>query len=262
MPWTTDERKAKIYYEKTGKGQAIIFIHPPGMGHVTYRGQKEVLKEQFTVITVDLRGNGRSGVDEQGFSINVIAEDVIRVFDECNISSAYICGYSLGGSVAQQLAISYPHRVKGIIIIGGFPEVNSFLLKNQFRVGISTSALNMGKLIANVLAIAHEKNEQKRNDLAQYIEHTPPQILKEYYKAGLQHKTTDKLHRITCPTLLIYGVRDDYVHHYRHYFEHRVTGPLSIILVGNTAHQIPTKKVSALNQIIKNFVNETSKGRR
>ncbi|WP_049786663.1 alpha/beta fold hydrolase [Evansella cellulosilytica] len=90
MPWTKDEGKADIYYEIEGSGPPIVFIHPPGMGHVTFRGQKDGMSDQFTVITLDLRGNGRSGTDERELSMAVVAEDVARVLDDCDIKKAYI----------------------------------------------------------------------------------------------------------------------------------------------------------------------------
>lgn len=259
MPWTSDESKAKIYYEIEGSGPEIVFIHPPGMGHVTFRGEKDGLKAHFTVITLDLRGNGRSGSDERELTMYTVAEDVVRVLDECNIESAYICGYSNGGSVVQELAISFPNRITGMILIGGFPEVSSFLLKNEFRIGILASGGKLIDLIANVLAIAHEKQKLYRKDLTNYIKRVSPEFLEEYYRMGLKYKATDRLQKIKCPVLLIYGTRDDYVHHYRHYFEQYINGSITMILVGDTAHQIPTKKVHALNRILKNFIEETTK---
>ncbi|MDG5787369.1 alpha/beta hydrolase [Evansella sp. AB-P1] len=256
MPITKDETKAPIYYEVAGNGPPIVFIHPPGMGHVTFRGEKDGLQSQFTVITVDLRGNGRSGTDDRELSMYIVAEDVVRVLDECGIQQAYICGYSNGGSVVQELAISFPDRIKGIVLIGGFPEVNSFLLRNEFKLGIWATDKKLMTLIANVLAFAHEKKPEKRKDLSDYVKQVSPEFLEEYYRMGLKYKATDRLKGIHCPVLLIYGQRDDYVHHYRHLFQQYIAGDVSMILVGNTAHQVPTKKVHALNHILKDFMRK------
>lgn len=256
MPWTNDEGKADIYYEVEGSGPPIVFIHPPGMGHVTFRGQKDGLAVDCTVITPDLRGNGKSGTDERELSMQIVAEDVIRVLDDCGVDKAYVCGYSNGGSVVQEMAINYPDRVRGIIIIGGFPEVNSFLLRNEFKLGIWAASNKLMGLISNVLATAHEKRTENRKELAEYVKKVTPEFLEEYYRMGLSYKATDRLGKIVCPLLLVYGQRDDYVHHYRHLFEKYITGEVTMILVGNVAHQIPTKKVHAFNQIIKEFVKE------
>ncbi|MBU9714895.1 alpha/beta fold hydrolase [Evansella tamaricis] len=256
MPWTVEDNKARIYYEVEGRGPAIVFVHPPGMGHLTFRRQKEELKKRFTVVAVDLRGNGRSGMDDQPFSMGTLAEDVVRVLDNCGIQETYACGYSNGGSVVQELAIKFPERIKGVVLLGSFSEVNSILLRNEFKLGIWATRNKMMNLVSNVLAGAHEWNPFKMYQLSSYIKQTSPEILEKYYRMGLNYVSTDRLRQITCPVLLIYGERDDYVHHYRHLFKKYVQGPVTMILVGSVAHQTPTKKGSALNQIIKNFIHE------
>ncbi|MFA9559909.1 alpha/beta fold hydrolase [Evansella sp. AB-rgal1] len=259
MPWTKNEQKAQIYYEKVGSGPVIVFIHPPGMGHVTFRGEKEGLQSNFTIITLDLRGNGKSGTDDQPLSMKVVSDDVVRVLDDCGIDQAYICGYSNGGSVVSELAISHPERVKGMILIGGFPEVNSFLLRNEFKLGIWATDNKLMGLISNVLAFAHEKDPRKRKDLSNYVKKITPEFLEDYYRMGLKYKATDRLSKITCPLLLVYGQRDDYVHHYRHLFQKYNSGEVSMILIGNVGHQVPTKKVHAFNHIVKDFIRKHEK---
>ncbi|SDZ44670.1 Pimeloyl-ACP methyl ester carboxylesterase [Evansella caseinilytica] len=259
MPYTKSDARPRIYYEIEGNGPALVFIHPPGMGHVTFRGQKEGLKPHFTVIMVDLRGNGRSETGDEPLTMPVIAEDIVHVLNDCNVEQAYVCGYSNGGSIVQEMAISFPDRVKGIILIGAFPEVNSFLLKNEFRLGIWATDKKLMNLIANVLAIAHEKETEERKELSAYVKKTSPVVLEKYYQIGLDYQATQRLEKIKCPVLLVYGQHDDYVHHYRHLFQKYVSWPVSAILVGNVAHQIPTKKVAAFNQIVKTFVKDNEK---
>ncbi|WP_245547056.1 alpha/beta fold hydrolase [Evansella cellulosilytica] len=153
--------------------------------------------------------------------------------------------------------MNYPERTSGIMLIGGFSEVNSFLLRNEFKLGIWATSKKLMGLISNVLAIAHEKKRENKKDLSSYIKKVSPEFLEEYYRMGLVYNATDRLKKITCPLLLIYGQRDDYVHHYRHLFKKYISGDVSMILVGNTGHQVPTKKVHALNHILKEFINQT-----
>lgn len=258
MTWTRQSQKAAIYYEKEGEGIPLLFVHPPSMGHVTFRRQKNRLSEFFQVITMDCRGNGRSGIDEQALTMPVLADDVIRVLDEANLESAYLCGYSNGGSIVQETAIKYPERVLGIILMGGFPEVNSFLLRNEFKLGILAARAKQMSLLSNVLAVAHERNQRNKRDLTNYIRLSPPSLIEKYYRLGLEYSATERLHQIYCPVLLIYGTRDDYVHHYRHLFTEKVSGDVQVILIDDVGHQLPTKKSSAVHEIVKEFIRKVS----
>ncbi|WP_416147805.1 alpha/beta fold hydrolase [Salipaludibacillus sp. HK11] len=254
MPWTTGRKKAAIYYEKEGKGIPLLFVHPPSMGHVTFRRQKTGLAKYFTVITMDLRGNGRSNHDNQPLTMELLADDVVRVLDAAKVKNAVICGYSNGGSIVQETAIRYPCRVRGIILMGGFSEVNSFLLRNEFRLGILAAKAKQISLIAAVLSLAHEREASKKEDLSSYIKKMSPKLLEEYYRLGLAYTATDRLHKIHCPVLLLYGNRDDYVHHYRHAFRTCASGPVHTVLVGDVGHQLPTKRASAVKQVVRQFV--------
>lgn len=254
MPWTKDRHQAAIYFEKEGRGIPLLFVHPPAMGHVTFRRQKHGLSKKFKVITLDLRGNGRSGNDDSPLSMALLAQDVIRVLNAARIRRAFICGYSNGGSIVQEVAIRYPERVCGIILMGGFSEVNSFLLRNEFRAGILAAKAKQMTLISRVLAVAHERDSETKRQLRHYIRKMSPSVLEAYYRLGLAYKSTERLEHIYCPVLLLYGRRDDYVHHYRHLFHENVSGPVEQVLVDDVGHQLPTKKASAVQQVITRFM--------
>ncbi|WNF37250.1 alpha/beta hydrolase [Bacillaceae bacterium IKA-2] len=253
MPYATHSDTTAIYYETTGVGTAILFVHPPAMGHVTFKRQRP-LAEHFQVITIDLRGNGRSGNKTAKITMSVIVEDILAVIDEIGLKKIVICGYSNGSSIAQEFALSYPDRVAGVILCGGFPEVTSFLLKNEFRLGIYVARFKLMKLLAFALARGHAKTKIFEMELADYIRKTDPEVLKIMYNEGLYYSSTNRLHELTAPLLLVYGADDHYVHHYQKIFLEKVQTKVDIVYISNAKHQLPTKHSLELNKIITNFV--------
>ncbi|RNA67854.1 alpha/beta fold hydrolase [Alteribacter keqinensis] len=261
MPWTCDRDQAGIYYEIKGRGPSILFIHPPSMGHVTFRNQTEALVDSHTIMVIDIRGNGRSGLDDTPLSMELLADDIRRVLDHAGIRRTFICGYSNGGSIVQEFCIRYPERTRGMILLGGFSEVNSFLLRNEFRSGIVAARLKKMRTISEVLAAAHEKGG-KRKELAEYVRRTSPSLLADLYELGLHYKSTDRLHHITCPVLLVYGQWDYYVHHYRLIFQKKLKVPCDVIFIGKATHQLPTKHSKVLNRVIHEFIVKSIKNER
>ncbi|OIJ21816.1 hydrolase [Anaerobacillus alkalidiazotrophicus] len=253
MPYAAHPDSSSIYYETCGEGTPILFIHPPAMGHVTFKRQRP-LAEQFQIITLDLRGNGRSDNKASKITMSLIVEDIVAVVKEIGVDKVVVCGYSNGGSIAQEFALSYPDRVLGVILCGGFSEVNSFLLENEFRLGIYAAQFKLMKLMAFALSSAHARSKLFQMELSDYVKKTDPEVLRHMYNEGLHYKSTDRLHELTVPLLLVYGANDHYVHHYQNIFREKVKTDVDIVYISGAKHQIPTKYSLELNKIISNFI--------
>lgn len=256
MPYVFTRDGAKLYYETVGQGTPIIFIHPPAMGHVTFMKQR-VLREQFQLIFIDMRGNGKSSSGKEKVSIELLASDVKTVLDELEIDKTVLFGYSNGGTVVLHFALAYPERTLGIISSGSFPIVNSFLLKNEFRLGIATTHLKAMQLLATVLAKAHFYAHEKREmeQLQKYILKAEPHTIRDTYIAGMKYDCTKWLHQMNVPVRLMYGGRAFYLHNYWQLFYEKVKN-LDVIFIEKAPHQIPTKYALECNHLIAKFIKE------
>lgn len=108
---------ARIFYTSTGRGEPLILIHGYPLSGELFKRQRERLSRRFRVITIDLRGFGRSvAPDEQG-SIDIYANDVLALMDFLNIKKAIIGGHSMGGITTLNMYRRAPSRFKGMILI-------------------------------------------------------------------------------------------------------------------------------------------------
>ena len=104
-----------LHYQETGQGEPIILIHGLFGSFENLGMIAKGLKEQYHVISVDVRNHGKS-FHQSSMSYTELSQDVITIMDELNISSAYILGHSMGGKIAMQLEINHPERVKKLIV--------------------------------------------------------------------------------------------------------------------------------------------------
>lgn len=246
-----------IYYEVRGKGTPILFIHPPAMGHVTFQEQYP-LDEYFQIIMFDIRGHGKSGyIKNDQLTIEMISRDVVYILDKLEIDKAVICGYSSGASVALDFALKFPERTEGIILCGGFSEVNSFLLHEEFNIGIFLSRIKAIPFLSKVLSTSHAKTKNFQKDLEGYVKETNSPMLKNLYEHGLTYNCSDDLSNIQCPILLVYGSTDYYIHHYQSIFLEK-NNNVKIVYISNVGHQIPTKQPHEFNRVVHDFVHQLS----
>lgn len=256
MPYVDGPFGAKLYYESLGSGVPIVFVHPPAMGHVAFMKQRP-LGRHFRLIFFDMRGNGQSTAGRKKITIELLAKDIKTLLDKLGIRKAVLFGYSSGGSVVLQFALTYPERTLGLILSGAFPHVATFLLKNEFRLGMTAIQMNALPALARVIAAAHFPTTEKQNIacLKKYILRADPDVVCQMYAAGLRYDCAHRLREISVPVLLMYGGREFYIHRYWRSFYGKVKN-LDVVFINKATHELPTKCAAECNAIVTKFIQE------
>jgi lipase len=125
--WTADRVPGEVELAiwRAGSGQdPVICLHGITAQHRAFSALARYLGGSRSLIGVDLRGRGNSGKPESGYGLEAHARDVIRVLDHLGLQRAVILGHSMGGFVALKTALSYPDRVRALVLLdGGWPRV-------------------------------------------------------------------------------------------------------------------------------------------
>jgi pimeloyl-ACP methyl ester carboxylesterase len=112
------EQKARIAYDDIGSGDpVIVLVHGLFANRTYYAAQASHLAAGHRVLNLDLRGHGDSDVPEQGYSLAILAGDVIRVCDDARVSRAVFCGHSI--PVALKVAVLRPDLAAGLVLLDG-----------------------------------------------------------------------------------------------------------------------------------------------
>lgn len=106
-----------IHYRREGAGPPLVLVHGVGASLASWDGVAEALRDRFEIVRMDLRGHGQSANIDGPFSIDGFAQDVITVMDEAGIDKASLAGFSLGGLIAQRLAVGWPERFDRVVLL-------------------------------------------------------------------------------------------------------------------------------------------------
>lgn len=107
---------ARIAYQVEGDGAALVLLAGQANNHHWWDLVRDDFHPTRSTITLDYRGTGESDKPDEPHSTQGFAEDVIAVLDELGVDRADVYGTSMGGRVAQWLAVRYPHRVRTLIL--------------------------------------------------------------------------------------------------------------------------------------------------
>lgn len=115
--------ETSLYYELSGSGDPVVFIHGFSLDHRMWRPQVEHLSGKYRTLTYDVRGFGRSSLPVGPYNH---AADLDLLLTRLGISSAHIVGLSMGGRIAVNFALEYPESVRSLALLDsaldGYPD--------------------------------------------------------------------------------------------------------------------------------------------
>lgn len=209
MPVTDADGGVSIHYAIQGQGPALLLISGTGHDLSFWSGQVPHFAAAFRTVTFDNRGVGRSSVPPPGYSLADMAGDAVRVLDHAGIGKAHVMGFSMGGHIAQELALNHPERVSSLGIhhswtrngprLRKFQETRRYLAEHDQRVALAE--LSMLALHASAYYDAHvDEMEAHRRFLLDRSPVNDGWI--GQLEACLAGDTWERLPRIAVPTLI------------------------------------------------------------
>lgn len=212
-----------LYYEIHGRGEPLILTAGMGGDHRSWFPQMRDFARHFTVITFDGRGIGKTDRPSGLYSFGTLAADVIGLLDHLSLDRAHILGESLGGIVAQEVAIGYPQRVRKLILAntsvgrGADMQVHPALMKayggpeGATEATFDPSKVNVGKAMRAMIALSFNSRIYRLGMMLMATLYVKPSAFKgmaEQIQAISAHSTLDRLQLIQSPTLVITGTGD------------------------------------------------------
>lgn len=118
MPFVRSTDGVRIHYSAFGPrdGIPVVLIQGLGADSTLWALQRVALSRRFRVVCPDNRGVGRSDKPQGAYTIDQMASDVLAAMDDAGIVSAHIVGASMGGIIAQLIAVHHPDRVRSLVL--------------------------------------------------------------------------------------------------------------------------------------------------
>ncbi len=256
----------ELYYEIHGEGKPLVLIS--GLGYSNWQWHKMVplLAEKFKVIIFDNRGVGQSDKPAGPYTAQMLAQDTVGLLDALNIEKAVIVGHSMGGFIAQAIALDFPQRVEKLILcstnFGGPNHVPVTPEAMKVLSDVSSDALTRFK---NGLAVStapgwSEKNPAMIEEWIQWRVANPiePVSYQAQLAIGLGLMPTaaafeEKLPRLNVPTLILFGAHDKVVPPANADLLSKKIAGSTVVIFPDAGHFFPIEIPEAASRAIKDF---------
>lgn len=207
-----------ISYEESGSGEPLVLLMGLGAPGAKWMPHIAAYEKEFHCYALDNRGAGLSDKPvAYAYSIKDMAEDTIGFMDAVGIESAHINGISMGGAIAQYLAVHYPQRVRSVVLTNTFPNCCvSFRRSIEIlrEANGQLDPITAGRLTQWIIyALPFQEEHEDFMLEAEYADLHAPNPMPSYaFKAQcnaiLGFDILDKLPQIKSPVLVVGGEKD------------------------------------------------------
>jgi pimeloyl-ACP methyl ester carboxylesterase len=208
----------RLFYQDRGDGEPLLLFTGFSVSSAVFEPLADSYGQHFRCLTFDYRGTGRSARWIGLPSMAALAADGLRILDAVGVRSAHVYGVSMGGMVAQEFAIRFPHRVRGLILAGTSPGGPLGARPSARRLAAVASRVGGGTLrhrhpwLAPALFSESfaAREPERAQELQRYFEvhPAPPWASAGQFLASVYHDRARQLHRIRAPTLILHGELD------------------------------------------------------
>ena len=209
-----------IYYEIHGQGDPLLMIMGLRRNIEWWYPQIPTLEKHFRVVVFDNRGAGRSEKPAMDYTIGLFADDTAALMEALHIERAHVLGVSMGGYIAQELAINYPQKVKDLVLgctsCGG--EKAILMSADRMEKFTANQNLTPEEILKKDMDIYFSDEYVAGNPaaIAQFCEismryYQPADAFLRQFAACRNHDTVARIGRIIHPTLVMTGDEDPLV---------------------------------------------------
>lgn len=270
-----ESRGAKLYYEETGTGDAIVFAHEFAADYRTWEGQVRRFSRDYRCVAYNARGYPPSEVPEDGalYGFEQQRDDLLALMEALEIDKAHLVGLSMGAYTCLQFALKYPQRVRSVVFSSGgsgsptrdrakFKKDTAEGAERFLRDGMAAGAQGLALGATRVQLL--NKDPRGWEDFRRYMaEHSAlgAALTLNHFQAlrpSLQSYEAE-LRALDVPVLLAVGDEDDPVIETNIYLK-RVLPRAGLWMHPQTGHGINLEEPDHYNDHLANFFSAVNRG--
>ena len=207
----------KSYYQIRGQGKPLVLLMGFGADGDVWELHAAEYEKHFQCIILDNRGVGKSDAPPGPYSTAMMADDTLAVMNHLGIDKAMVAGISMGGAIAQSLALNHPDRVSKLVLISTWPVFNNYaktVYQNLIKLRKVADPADFMELL-QLWIFAPPWYETHMEDLKEgqkgAASNPNPQTQQGFegqLHACMNHDVVDRLNEIQIPTLITIGMMD------------------------------------------------------
>lgn len=250
-----------LWAEQEGAGDDVLFVAGLADEGACWVDQVSGLRDRYRLTTFDNRGVGRSATPEGVFRIDDFAADTIALMDALGLERPHVVGSSMGGAIAQELALAHPDRVRSLVLNGTWCRGDRFLheiFRSWIWAATRADSIRDFLVAVNLWCFApriwNDGTMDGWLDSAEASPHAQSvDAFRRSAEALIEHDTADRLGAVAAPTLVTVGELDLVLpERFSHELVDRIGGA-SLVVIPGAGHQPFQEQPAEYNRLLADF---------
>ena len=262
MPFA-DLPSGRVYYEEHGEGEPLLCVMGLSADHLAWTLQVPAWSERFRTITFDNRDVGQSFMAGGPYEVRDMADDTLALADELGLDSFHLLGMSLGGAIAQEVALAAPERVRTLTLVATYAGAGPW--------GVERARLWAAEVLRkprdehlDMLLLYTTSEQFFRNAEAVEFMRTvlrsnphpqPPEAFARQVAAGGRHETRDRLGSLEMPVHVIGAEHDTLVPVWKSVEVAELIPGAELTIVPGAPHGLNIERAQEFNEIVLGFLS-------
>jgi 3-oxoadipate enol-lactonase len=246
-----------LNYEQDGAGTDLVLIHGLGSDLTIWDAEAAAFAKHHRVTRPDVRGFGASDKPPGPYSVAMFARDLDDLFNVCGIDTAHIVGISMGGVIAQRLALDFSHRVRSLVLVSTSSEVGQQsvaawqrLADRIERDGFDAQTADASRAFSPAFA---QRHPEQVADLGRRNASCDPQGYAAAARAVSNYNWTAELPRLSAPTLILQGLNDQLTPPGGSVKLSRALPRARLLMVADAGHNLPIEQPTVFRNSVLAF---------
>jgi pimeloyl-ACP methyl ester carboxylesterase len=252
-----------LAYANHGAGPPLLLLHGAMVSRRYWQPQVDHFARRYRVITCDLRGHGESPVSADDYSVAQFTRDIVDLLDRLELDQVVCCGHSLGGMIAQELAISCPERVHALALADtwyyprGMPwepfPFRTVALKWMLRTLPVAQLARM--MLRGLGAFNPDIQPYLETELQQHFQDRTNSL--KIWDAAIEFNSSSRLSAITCPTLILTSAHFLYTYTQALDMCRRIANA-EVVMIPRSGHLLNLDNPEAFNSALEGFLERVA----
>jgi pimeloyl-ACP methyl ester carboxylesterase len=251
-----------LYYEEHGDGDPLLCVMGLATDTLAWLPQLQAFSERHRTVIFDNRDVGRSSMADGSYEIADMAKDALALADGLGLDSFHLLGVSMGGAIAQELALAVPERVTTLTLAVTWPRSGAYARKLGEvwggRAAGMTREQRVDELMLLTMSEGFFENEEAvswlRSTILQNPNPQPVEAFARQLEASGRHDTADRLGSLSMPVHVIGAEHDILVPCWKSRELAELIPDAKLTVVASAPHGVNLERAEEFNRAVLDFV--------